>query len=62
MIELGIMYNESHQLKLQDYNDADRDASEDSRKLTSSYIFALVDDTVTWRSKRQPMIDTSTMK
>jgi hypothetical protein len=57
-----LMYRQTHKLEILGYPDADYAGCVDSRKSTSGYIFILAGGAVSWRSVKQTIVATSTMK
>ena len=57
-----LMYRQTNNLDLVGYSDADFAGCVDSRKSTSGYIFIMAGGAVSWRSVKQTLIATSTMK
>nr|CAN60583.1 hypothetical protein VITISV_019290 [Vitis vinifera] len=56
------MYRRTSNLEVVGYSDSDFAGCVDSRKSTSGYIFILADGAISWRSVKQTMTATSTMK
>ena len=57
-----LMYRRTDSLEVIDYSDADFFGFIDSQKSTFGYIFKLANEAVSWRSAKQTLIVTSTMK
>ena len=57
-----LMYRRTYSLVVIGYSDVDFDGCVDSRKSMSGYIFKLADGAVSWRSAKQTLTATSTMK
>ena len=57
-----LMYKRTNSLEVIGYFDVDFARCVDSRKSTSSYIKKLANGAVCWRSEKQTLIATSTMK
>ncbi|RVW95033.1 Retrovirus-related Pol polyprotein from transposon TNT 1-94 [Vitis vinifera] len=57
-----LMYRRTDNLEVIDYSDSDYAGCIDSRKSTSGYVFMLVGGVVSWRSAKQTLIATFTMK
>ena len=57
-----LIFGYTDSLEVVGYSDADFAGCVDSRKSTSGYIFMLADGAVSWRSAKQSLIATSTMK
>jgi len=55
-------YRRSDHLEVIGYSDSNYVGCVDSRKSTFGYIFLLAGDAVSWKSAKQSMIATSTMK
>ena len=56
---LGIMYSTSENFKLISYTDNDNGGNIDDRKSTFGYIFYIGTCVVSWASKKQPIITSS---
>ncbi|CAL2253599.1 unnamed protein product [Prunus armeniaca] len=59
---LMLMYGHVDNLELTCYSDSDLAGCVDDRKSTSGYIFLLAGGAVSWRSKKQNSVSTSTME
>ena len=57
-----LMYRQTNNLKVIGYSDSNYTGCIDSQKSTSGYVFILVSETVSWRSAKQTLIETSTME
>ncbi|KAL0462713.1 UNVERIFIED_CONTAM: Retrovirus-related Pol polyprotein from transposon TNT 1-94 [Sesamum latifolium] len=57
-----LMYRRTENLEVVGYSDSDFVGCVDSRKSTSGYIFMIASGAVSWRSAKQTLIATSTMK
>ncbi|XP_069149838.1 secreted RxLR effector protein 161-like [Solanum lycopersicum] len=57
-----LMYKWSDYLDVISYSDSDFAGSVDSRKSTSGYIFILDGGAISWRSDKQTLVTSSTMK
>ena len=60
--EYMLMYKGSDYLEVIGYSDSDFAGSVDSRKSTSGYIFILDGGAISWRSDKQTLVTSSTMK
>ena len=56
------MYRRTSNLEVVGYSDTNFAGYVDSRKSTSGYIFILADGAISWRSVKQTLTATSTMK
>ena len=56
------MYRQKNNLDMIDYSDSNFVRCVDSRKSTSGYIFMIVGGAISWRSVKQTLTTTSTMK
>ena len=52
----GLKFNHSDSFKLYGYSDADLAGCVDTRKSTSGHVFRIGDSTISWRSKKQPIV------
>ncbi|XP_050919098.1 secreted RxLR effector protein 161-like [Lathyrus oleraceus] len=57
-----LMYRQTDNLDVIGYSDSDFIGCVNSRKSTSEYIFMMADGTISWRSTKQTLVDTSTME
>ena len=57
-----LTYRRSDQLKILGYFDSDYAECQDSRRSTSGYIYILVGGAISWRSAKQTLVASSTMK
>ncbi|KAL0431343.1 UNVERIFIED_CONTAM: Secreted RxLR effector protein [Sesamum radiatum] len=57
-----LMYRRTENLEVVGYSDSDFAGCVDSRKSTSGYIFMIASGAVSWRSAKQTLVATSTMK
>ena len=57
-----LMYKQTNNLDVIGYSDSDFVSCVNSRKLTSGYIFMMVGGAISWRSVKQTLTATSTMK
>jgi hypothetical protein len=57
---LGLTFKRGHPLELIGFCDADHAADPDGRKSTSGSVFFLAGCVISWSSKRQPVVSTST--
>lgn len=57
---LGIMYERKASVELQGWTDSDYAGDIDDRKSTSGYVFKLSSGSVSWSSKKQPIVTLST--
>ncbi|XP_042511708.1 secreted RxLR effector protein 161-like [Macadamia integrifolia] len=60
--EYMLTYKASDRLEVIGYSDSDYVRCLDSRKSTSGYIFLLAGGTISWKSKKQTCVSTSTME
>ena len=58
----GILYTTSENSKLIGYTDSDWVGSIDDRKNTSGYVFHMGLGAISWASKKQPIVDVSTVE
>ena len=57
-----LTYRRTDNLEIIDYSDSDYAGCKDTRKSTSGYIFMLLNGPVSWKSHKQSLIASSTMK
>ncbi|KAL0456563.1 UNVERIFIED_CONTAM: Retrovirus-related Pol polyprotein from transposon TNT 1-94 [Sesamum latifolium] len=57
-----LMYRRTEYLEVVGYSDSDFAGCVDSRNSTSGYIFVIASGAVSWRSAKQTLVATSTMK
>lgn len=56
----GIVYSAGSNRALHGYGDADHGGCEDTRRSTTGYVFLHAGGAISWSSKRQPTVSTST--
>ncbi|KAL5537363.1 hypothetical protein UlMin_046142 [Ulmus minor] len=61
-IDYGLLYKKGEDYKLVGYCDADYAGDHDTRRSTTGYVFKFGSGTISWCSKRQPMVSLSTTK
>ncbi|KAE8681852.1 hypothetical protein F3Y22_tig00111303pilonHSYRG00095 [Hibiscus syriacus] len=59
-IDYGLLYKKCEDCRLVGYCDADYAGDHDTRRSTTGYVFKLGSGTISWCSKRQPMVSLST--
>ncbi|KAE8706377.1 hypothetical protein F3Y22_tig00110393pilonHSYRG00025 [Hibiscus syriacus] len=59
-IDYGLLYKKAEDCKLVSYCDVDYAGDHDTRRSTTGYVFKLGSGTISWCSKRQPMVSLST--
>ena len=57
----NLTYRRSDHLEINGYSDFNFVGCQDSRKSTSSYIYLLAGDAISWRSVKQTIVASSTM-
>ena len=55
-LNYGLKFSYSDSFKLYGYSDADLAGCVDTRKSTSGHVFRIGDSTISWRSKKQPIV------
>ena len=58
----GILYTTLENFELIGYTDSDWAESIDDRKITSGYVFHMGSGVILWASKKQPIVDLSTIE
>ncbi|XP_050909466.1 secreted RxLR effector protein 161-like [Lathyrus oleraceus] len=59
-VNLGVLYKRNDKLMLQGWSDSDNAEDCDDRKNTTCYVFMLNSNSISWSSKKQPIVTLST--